>query len=50
MIAEQEDLAGTHDKRLEEQLKKIKNHGDKAATEALKTFDKVYKSQKKTGK
>lgn len=50
MMAEQENLAGTLEKRLEEQLKTIKNHGDKAATEALKTFDKVYKSQKKSGK
>ena len=38
------------EERLEMQLKKTKKHNSKVVTEALKTFDKVYKSKQKTEK
>ena len=50
MMAKQEDLSSMLEERLEMQLKKTKKHNSKVVTEALKTFDKVYKSKQKTEK
>ena len=45
----EDDLSSMLEKSLEEQLKEIKSHGDRnsIASQALKTFNKVYKSQHK---